>query len=69
MHNSHASLRHCVLSHPFAVFILVKLAEIPLLLKELRMVVPTIESVFMGNIVRRADHTAPMCALEASLVV
>lgn len=65
----HPSFRHCVLSHPSNVFMLAELAEIPLLLEELRMMMLAIESVLMCNIIRRADDTASMGALETSPMV
>lgn len=63
------SLRHCVLSHHFSMFMFAKLAEISLCLEELRVMVLAVESAFVGNIIWWADHTASMGTFETRPVV
>lgn len=52
-----------------ALFVLVELTEVAFLLEELIVVVPAIETVLMGYIVRWAYHTPTMAAPEASFMV
>lgn len=44
-------LGRCVPGHPFSFFMLVKLAEVPLLLEELVMVMLTVETLLVSYIV------------------
>lgn len=46
-----------------------ELAEIALLLDELSVVVPAVEFPLVRDVVRWADHTPPVGAFEAALVV
>lgn len=62
-------LGRCVPSHSFSFFMLVKLAEVPLLLEELVMVMLTVETLLVSYIVWWTDHTATMSAPETSLMV
>lgn len=62
-------LGRCVPGHPFSFFMLVKLAEVPLLLEELVMVMLTVETLLVSYIVWWTDHTATMSAPETSLMV
>jgi hypothetical protein len=41
----------CVVGHPFSFFMLVKLAEVPLLLEELVMVMLAVETLLVSYIV------------------
>ena len=44
----------------FNLFMLVKLAEIPLLFEELVVMMPAVESMFVRYVVRWANHTPSM---------
>ncbi|GMN45826.1 hypothetical protein TIFTF001_015020 [Ficus carica] len=58
-----------VLGHRFDNFMLVKLAEVSLRLKELCVVVLTIDTLLVGHVVRRADHAATVSTPETGFMV
>ena len=60
-----------VLSDQYSCLLVVilKLAEVPLLLDQLDVVVLAVQLPLVRNVVRRADGAPSMAALEAALVV
>lgn len=67
--NFTVSLSCCVLSHRFNLFMVVKLAEVTLLLEKLIVVMPTVETMLMRHIVWWAYYTTSVGAPETGFMV
>eukprot|EP00474_Spongospora_subterranea_P000496 CRZ00954.1 hypothetical protein [Spongospora subterranea] len=58
-----------IFSHPFNLLMIFHVAEVTSLLEELSMMVPAVEFVIMGHIIRWTDYTTPMATFETRPVV